>query len=161
MADDHARFVKLSAALTGYDGASLHATGCVPLYFRQLADVAGPALLARLLETGDKVSARLASNGPDCQAAEAMMRGDVLSDPDLGPLARSLIQLWYLGQWTPTRPEWVERNGAKTADTARILSARSYREGLVWEAMGAHPMGAKQQGFGAWALEPPGEAEAS
>lgn len=150
---DLGSFVRLSAALSGYDAASLWATGCVGIYRRQLAAVAGPALLRRLLEEGDAVAE--VSGGPDCPAGAALMRRSILADPDLGPLARSLIQLWYLGQWTPMPPDWVTRNGFHDEDSARILSVRAYREGLVWNAIGAHPMGAKPQGFGAWATEPP------
>lgn len=145
-------FAALSAALTGYDGAALWATGCLPDYRRQLGAVAGPALMTRLEAAGRDLAAL-----PEGAPREALMRDAVLADPDLGPLARSLVQLWYLGQWTPMPPDWVERNGARREDVARILSPRSYREGLVWDAIGAHPMGAKQQGFGAWADEPPVE----
>ena len=147
MAEDG--FTALSAALTGHDEAALWATGCLPEYRRQLASVAGPALLSRLEAAGLDLAAL-----PEGPAREALMRDAVLADPDLGPLARSLIQLWYLGQWTPMPADWVERNGAKREDVARILSPRAYREGLVWNVIDAHPMGAKQQGFGAWAEEP-------
>lgn len=154
MAEIPQGFIDLSAALTGYDGASLWATGCAPAYFSQVAAVAGAGLLARLMDEAEAVAALLQRDGPDCEAAAGLIRRDILADPDLGPLARSLIQLWYLGQWTPMPPDWVARNGARREDTARILSARAYREGLVWDAIGAHPMGAKPQGFGAWATEP-------
>ncbi|MEX2518360.1 MAG: hypothetical protein WD969_03395 [Paracoccaceae bacterium] len=146
-------FLALSVALTGYNRAALWATGCAPAYRRQLAEVAGPALLERLEAAGFSHAATPA-RGP----ADALLRQTVLADPDLGPPARSLIQLWYLGQWTPMPADWVRRNGAKLADTARIISTRAYREGLVWDAIGAHPMGAKPQGFGAWAEEPPVES---
>ncbi len=145
-------FLKLSSVLTGYDGASLTSTGCAADYLRQLSAVAGDDLLTRLLTTGARIAAMRAD---DPKGAEAQTRKDIMSDLDLGPLARSLIKLWYLGQWEPMPQDWVARNGLKGADTARILSTLSYQEGLVWDAMGAHPMGAKQQGFGAWALSPP------
>lgn len=143
-------FLALGAALTGYDRAALWATGCVSLYRGQLDAVAGPALGPRLEEIGGILAAL-----PDGPARDDLIRDELLSDADLGPLARSLIQLWYLGQWTPMPADWVARNGARPADTARILSRGSYVEGLVWDAIGAHPMGAKPQGFGAWAEEPP------
>jgi len=152
--DDRA-FTLLSAMLTGYDGAALAATGCLQGYRRQLEAVAGPALAARMAEAG----AALAATTDDA-AREAQARETILADPDLGPLARSLIQLWYLGQWVPMTADWVSRNGAGREDVARILSPLSYREGLVWDAIGAHPLGAKPQGFGAWAQEPPAGPEA-
>ena len=70
-------------------------------------------------------------------------------------MTRALIQLWYLGQWVPLPEDWRNRFGASRFDVAKIISTRAYKEGLVWDAIGAHPMGAKQQGFGAWAQEPP------
>lgn len=147
---DDEGFARLSAMLTGYDEAALWATGCLPDYRRQVAAVAGPALAARLVAAAHEL-AKL-QEGP---AHEARTRETVFADPDLGPLARSLIQMWYLGQWMPTPSEWVARNGARREDVAHILSPRAYREGLVWDAIGAHPLGAKPQGFGAWAQEPP------
>lgn len=143
-------FAMLSALLTGYDAAALRATGCLPEYRRQVEAVAGPGLATRLEAAGRDLAAR-----PDGPARDEQVRASILADPDLGPLARSLIQLWYLGQWMPTPPDWVARNGARREDVAHILSPRAYREGLVWDAIGAHPLGAKPQGFGAWAQEPP------
>jgi hypothetical protein len=57
----------------------------------------------------------------------------------------AVIELWYLGLW----------RGVMGTDN-RIVSARAYREGLVWGLFGGHPMGAKQQGYGAWSLPPEG-----
>jgi hypothetical protein len=60
------------------------------------------------------------------------------------PLDAAVVELWYLGLW----------RGLMGTEN-RVVSARAYREGLVWDAIGAHPMGAKQQGFAAWAAPPP------
>lgn len=147
--DDHKHFLCVSSLLTGFDEASLWGTGCVEDYAVQFEAVATPQMLKALARAATK------AQKAEGDARDQIVRDLILADPDLGPLARSLITLWYLGQWTPMPTQWVNRNGGKTKDTARILSKRSYREGLAWVAMGAHPQGAKQQGFGAWALEPP------
>jgi hypothetical protein len=55
----------------------------------------------------------------------------------------AVIELWYIGQW----------RGVMGTDS-RVVSARAYREGLVWGLFGGHPLGAKQQGYGAWSLPP-------
>jgi hypothetical protein len=55
----------------------------------------------------------------------------------------AVIELWYLGLW----------RGLMGTEN-RVVSPRAYREGLVWGLIDAHPMGAKQQGYGAWALAP-------
>jgi hypothetical protein len=70
-------------------------------------------------------------------AVEALLKGEE------SPADAAVIELWYLGVW----------RGLMGTDN-RVVSPRAYREGLVWTAIGAHPMGAKQQGYGAWALPP-------
>ena len=146
---DHKKFLELSSLLTGFDEASLWGTGCVDEYATQFHQVATEDMAKQLAQATRKA---MKAEGA---ARKEIVRDLILADPDLGPLARSLITLWYLGNWQPMPQQWVNRNGGKLKDTARILSKRSYREGLAWVAMGAHPQGAKQQGFGAWALEPP------
>ena len=144
-------FVTLSRILTGYDDASLWGTGCMEEYWRQLRLVTPDYLREMLIGTGGYI----ADNNPDGgEYLEQAVREQLLSNPDFGPVCRSLIQLWYLGQWTPLPEAWVKRHGLFDADVARILSKRTYLEGLAWPTIGAHPMGGKQQGFGAWALPP-------
>lgn len=145
-------FLAVSAVLTGYSRSELHATGCAGDYWRQFRQVTPAALLEAFLAPGPGLEAGLAA---DAAGTGGKVREIYLASESLGPLARSLIQLWYLGQWVPLPPEWRREWGASRFDVARIISTRAYKEGLVWDAIGAHPMGAKQQGFGAWALEPP------
>jgi hypothetical protein len=65
-----------------------------------------------------------------------------------------MIVLWYTGQWVQLPREWRGRHGANAADVDAILSAESYSEGLVWDAIGAHPQGAKAPGFATWVTPP-------
>lgn len=127
------RFVALSAELTGFREVDIWGTGQARAHLDRVLAVAGDDLTARLLATPAQ---------------------HALSDPDLGPLARNLIVLWYLGQWDQLPRRWRERNGAAPADTARVASAAAFREGLVWPAIGAHPTAAKAPGFGSWATPP-------
>lgn len=145
-------FVAISAVLTGYDRAELYATGCAEDYWHQFRQVTPERILAEFLAPGPALEAAPAK-GPE--GVECKVREIYLSSDKLGPLARSLIQLWYLGQWTPLPQAWQRTFGASRFDVTRIISTRAYKEGLVWDAIGAHPMGAKQQGFGAWAADPP------
>lgn len=145
-------FLAVSAVLTGYSRAELHATGCAADYWEQFRRVVPAPLLDAFLAPGPGLEAGLAA---DAAGSERQVRDSYLSSESLGPPARALIQLWYLGQWVPLPQEWRRAWGASRFDVARIVSTRAYKEGLVWNAIGAHPMGAKQQGFGAWALEPP------
>jgi hypothetical protein len=127
------RFVALSAALTGFREVDIHGTGQARAHLDLVLRVAGDDLTARLL---------------DASAADA------LADPDLGPLARNLIVLWYLGQWDQMPRHWRDRHGAAPADVAGVASAAAFREGLVWPAIGTHPTAAKAPGFGSWATPP-------
>ena len=60
-----------------------------------------------------------------------------LGDERLGKAGRDLIVLWYCGSWE-----------------GQVVSMESYLAGLQWAAAGAHPVGARQQGYGAWAWAP-------
>lgn len=96
-------------------------------------------------ERFDAWSERLAAlppGGPDkAQRVEAL-----LGDPADGPPTRNLMYAWYTGTWNaiPGVPN----------DTTRVISSRAYQEALVWPLIGAHPGGAKQQGWDAWSRPP-------
>jgi hypothetical protein len=109
-------------------------------------------ILAEFLADAAKLEKKLES---DPSAVSAEIRSRYLSSEKFGPLARSLIQLWYVGQWVPLPQAWRRSFGASRFDVSRIVSVLAYKEGLVWDAIGAHPAGAKQQGFGSWADVPP------
>jgi hypothetical protein len=145
-------FAALSAALTGFREADLWGTGQVEPYLSELLKTVGEEIVARLLAAGDQA---LASPDPT-QALKQL----VMDDEDLGPVAHSLIVMWYLGQWSPLPAAWRNRNGANPLDMARVISADAYTAGLVWTAIGAHPMGAKPGGFGSWANPPSDPAAA-
>ena len=147
------RFLALSAALTGYDTTALRATGMLETYWDTVTRVVGGRLTGELLSAWDEVLA--ASGGLPERIHEGLERR-VLDDDDLGPVARNVVVLWYVGQWTQMPRAWRDRHGASAEDGTRVVSPAAYREGLVWDAIAAHPMGAKQQGFGAWALPPRG-----
>ena len=139
-------FAALSAALTGFRETDLWGTGQVEPYLGELLNTVGEEIVARLLAAGEQA---LASPDPP-QALQQL----VMDDEDLGPVAQSLIVMWYLGQWSPLPRSWRGRNGANPLDMARVISADAYAAGLVWTAIGAHPMGANPGGFGSWANPP-------
>ncbi len=92
--------------------------------------------------------------GNSQEEREGQIEAQILNSDRYGPVARNIIRLWYLGAWQQLPREWRNLYGATSFDTDHIVSAKSYQESLVWIAGGAHPMGAKQQGFGAWAKKP-------
>ena len=66
--------------------------------------------------------------------------------------------MWYLGSWFPPPESWFAAyTKVKQNDSLqRVVSAVTYKEGLVWKAIGAHPPGAKPPGFGSWSKPPAG-----
>jgi hypothetical protein len=128
--------------LTGFRKVDLWGTGQAERYLEDVVGTVGDAIVARLLVTGGEA------------LSTGRLQALVLDDPDLGPVARNVIVLWYLGQWNALPNEWRNRNGASPRDVPRVISADAYAAGLVWRAAGAHPMGANPSGYGSWANPP-------
>jgi hypothetical protein len=131
-------FLEVSARLTGFGRVALLGTGMADEYLRALDAVLPAGTLDELLAAGER----------DDGVAE------LLDDAKLGPVARNLILLWYCGTWTALPDEWRAAYGTSPLDTTRVESAAAYLAGLQWVVAGAHPAGARQQGFGAWAVAP-------
>lgn len=144
-----AGFVRASAALTGFEPFELLGTGVATAHHDFVVGVIGEPVMAALV----RCVLALPVGEPERERA---MRKQVLADDRFGPVARSIIKLWYVGTWFQLSSEWHTRYGGSTTDVTTIPSSQSYVEGLVWGIIGAHPQGAKPQGYGAWA-EPPGE----
>ncbi|AYM90313.1 hypothetical protein D9980_06790 [Serratia sp. 3ACOL1] len=130
------QFIDLSRLLTGFDRFELLGTGQAAFYYDWVQTHAAEGF-ATLLATYGELPA-------DAAQHSSFVETQLLGSEKLSTLVSSIIKLWYLGQWySPDNPN----------DT-QIPSANSYQQGLVWDAIHAHPQGAKQQGFGAWS-EPP------
>lgn len=155
---DEARrdFVALSVVLTGFDDAELWGTGMVDAYLGWLLSVVGDRHTGTLLTTSHRVIEEAAG---DDDALERLVQLDILADPIIGPLARNLIVLWYLGQWNQLPADWRDRWGANAMDQTCIISPEAYVQGLAWPAIDTHPPGAKMPGYGSWALPPAGAEE--
>jgi hypothetical protein len=123
----------------------LWGTGQAERYLEEVIATVGDAIVARLLLAGDEA------------VHTGRLQTLVMDDHDLGPVARSVIVLWYLGQWYPLPNDWRNRNGASPRDVPRVISADAYAAGLAWRAAGAHPMGANPTGYGSWANPPTAE----
>jgi hypothetical protein len=134
--------------LTGFGRVRLLGTGMLDEYLKAVDDVLPAGMLDELLAVRD---------GLPEDDREAAAEGAILDDATFGPVARNLILLWYCGTWTPLPEDWRASHGASPLDTHRVISPAAYLAGLQWVAAGAHPAGARQQGYGAWAV-PPEEA---
>ncbi len=120
-------FIELSAALTGYSQVEITGTGVSEAIWKELVKQKGEALAGTLLQAWN-------DHGD---------AGAILADPALGPAGRELMAAWYTGQW-----------GASLFDASSTISSQTYIQALIWKAAKAHPMGAKQPGFGTWSFPP-------
>lgn len=134
MAHREDTFISLSAELTGYSPLQLIGTGMCDQYLAELERVLPAGMVEEFLSARPGLP--------------------VLQDPTWGPVARRVMILWYCGSWTALPDAWHAIHGACPADTDHVVSAEAYQAGLQWVAVGAHPAGARQQGFGAWAQAP-------
>jgi hypothetical protein len=138
----------LSALLTGFDRVQLFGTGMIEEYSRALEAVLPAGVLDELLTAYERLPA-----GDDREGALA---AEILGDPKLGPVARNVILLWYLGAWAGMPDDWRAAYGTSRLDDHHVISAAAYQAGLQWVAAGAHPAGSAAQGFGSWAAAPEG-----
>jgi hypothetical protein len=136
-------FISLSAELTGYSPLQLIGTGMCDQYLEELG---------RVLPTGVVDGLLSAYAQPPADGGLPVL--EVLQDATWGPVARRVMILWYCGSWTALPNTWHAIHGTSPADTDHVVSAEAYQAGLQWVAVGAHPPGARQQGFGAWAQAP-------
>jgi hypothetical protein len=141
MPDMDDRFLALSAALTGFTAFQLQGTGQAALYQATASSMAGPCERARLAR---RLRRHRRAGSPADQ--DRCLRRDVLSDDRLGPLARSIIKMWYVGTWYELPRDWRERFGGSAQDHDHVPSPQSYTEGLLWPAVGANPQGPSPSG---------------
>lgn len=141
-------FLALSVALTGFDVYELQGTGVAGEYFATLWRIVPDA--AR-----DLVRAwRTIVQDPPPGGVEEGVRTRILHSTRLGPVAQNVITMWYTGLWVPLPGAWHYAYGTPPEDVNQVVSALAYQESLVWKAADTNPMGAKQPGFGTWALPP-------
>ncbi len=144
-------FLALSEALTGFGAFQLRGTGQAEAYLGTTAGIVGAATMRALLAAA--AEARASSAG-DAAKHEAELRRLVMSDDRLGPVARNIIRMWYVGSWYQLPKAWREAHGQSSQDRDHVVSPTAYTEGLLWPAVGANPAGAKPAGYGMWAMPP-------
>jgi hypothetical protein len=145
------RFLAFSSAATAFTVFDLYGTGMAADYLAVVDRVVGAAVTDQLLDAHDRVTA---AAGSTPVSTDDLIRREILSDPTLGPVARNIVKMWYVGTWYALPAAWTEANGARPADTTFTVSATAYVEGLLWPAIGANPPGAKPPGFGTWVGPP-------
>lgn len=141
-------FLALSVALTGFDVYELRGTGVAGELFATLWRIV-PDAAGELMHVW-----RTIEHDPPPGGVEEGVRTRILDDTRLGPVAQNVITMWYTGLWVPLPDAWHYAYGTPPGDVNQVVSALAYQESLVWKAAGTHPMGARQPGFGTWALPP-------
>ena len=144
-------FVAFSAEVTGFTQFDLQGTGQADAYRSTVAEGAGDDVLAELLEAWGRVCGEAQG---DSSRAQNLLRRDVFSDPKLGPVARNILKLWYVGIWYELPPAWTNAYGALERNTTFTVSPSAYTNGLLWTAIGANPPGARGPGYGSWVGPP-------
>lgn len=141
------KFLAFSAEITAFTTFDLLGTGMADAYLKAVIDVVGEATVAQLLDAWERVRRA----GPDL---EENLRREIFGDEKLGPIARNIIKLWYIGTWYQLPYAWTQTFGALEKDVTFVVSPAAYVEGLLWPAIGSHPPGAKAPGYGSWATPP-------
>lgn len=126
-------FMSISESLTGFSVNELQATGLAETYYTYVLQNLDAATFMQFLTVSKNVletsfSADQLRNG---------IASEIMSDPGMNDMAQKVVTMWYLGTW----------EGAYINDL-------SYKEGLVWTVMHAHPPGAKQPGYKSWNVQP-------
>jgi hypothetical protein len=145
------RFVAFSADVTGFTEFELRGTGQASEYLSTAVAAVGEQFVDELLDAHEAV---VGEAGGKPAALDDLLRRDIFSDEKLGPIARSVVKVWYVGIWYELPRAWREAFGAREKNQTFMVSATAYTEGLLWPAIGANPNGAKAPGFASWA-EPP------
>ena len=149
--DLRAEFLALSATLTGFSVFRLEGTGQTDAYLDTVTGIVGAATVEALVTVHRRV---VDAAGDDEARLERGLRRELLSDAELGPVARNLVKLWYVGTWYELPAAWRDTFGPSLRDRTFVVSPEAYTEGLLWPAVGANPAGAKPFGYGMWAKPP-------
>jgi len=126
-------FMAISESLTGFSVNELQSTGLAEIYYKYILNQIETATFIEFLN----ISKNVLENSASQDQLKIAITAEIIANPATQEIAQSVIILWYMGTW----------EGACVND-------RSYKEGLVWTVMHAHPPGAKQPGFKSWETKP-------
>ncbi len=139
-------FLKLSEKLTAFTSFQLQGTGVAEAYYSTVKNVVGVTIFQELIDTFNKIQ----TDSDDETSLDKEIRHRILSNSKLGPVARNIIKMWFVGTWYQLPNYWLEKYGVSNSDSTFVVSENAYKEGLLWPTIGAHPMGAKAPGYGTW-----------
>ncbi|HUB79383.1 MAG TPA: hypothetical protein VMB03_11325 [Bryobacteraceae bacterium] len=133
-------FLGLSALLTGFDRVDLQSTGIASDFLTKLDEILPAGMTDQLLE----VYAGL----PKGSGREAALEAAILGDAKFGPVARSLILLWYCGSWTVLPDEWHSAYGESPHEQGGTVSAQAYLGGTAMAGCGGPRTRQRAAGLG-------------
>jgi hypothetical protein len=99
------KFLELSSKLTAFSVYDLQGTGQAEPYLSTVTDVVGPEIVDKLLGTYARVKTGVQIEGFD---VDGMLRREILADELLGPIARNIIKMWYVGIWYQLPAHWSQ-----------------------------------------------------
>lgn len=146
------RFLAFSVEVTAFTQFDLTGTGQGEAYFATVIQVVGYEVLEQVLNTFDSIVNQ--AKGQSVSVCHDLLRRRLFGDEKLGPVARNIVKLWFTGNWYQLPRDWSEKFGPAPKDVTFTVSSNAYVEGLLWTTIGAHPAGAKAQGYGSWAYPP-------
>jgi hypothetical protein len=141
-ADALARFISISALLTGFDDLDARVAAAHLVRLRER-----PTYRAGL----DAVLARVSPDAPPTRA----LIDELKASSESGATLNAIVLLWYSGAFFPDDGDAAVRR--RPSDFGQVGTS-GYREGLVWRAAGVQPMGYSTEPYGAWAQPPSPEA---
>jgi hypothetical protein len=162
---DMMAFLLLSAALTG-----VHVVNLAPEFTRDNAkDILDQDPGIDPINIKNEYFAWIKANDPVAsfgkllqiakdhrQSATDIIAAVNATDDNTKFLARSIVLLWYLGSWYD--PGDLKDNSAPPGGGAfipsQVISPKAYTQGLIWQIVGAHPMGYSNLQFGYWSRNP-------
>jgi len=146
------RFITLSVEVTAFTQFDLQGTGQGKSYYVTVSQIVGWEIMEQLLDTFDLIVSE--AEGQSKSVRKDLLYQSLFGDEKLGPIVRNIIKLWFIGNWYQLPRDWSEKFGPVARDVTFTVSPAAYVEGLLWTTIGAHPAGAKAQGYGSWANKP-------
>lgn len=144
------RFLALCSKLTGQEKFTLETTGVAETYLAFLDTMVSANRVDAILVIFADIQHQ--TNNPTEQ--NEFIQARLLCSPEYGDVLRNLIRIWYTATWNPMPNDWVAQYGDGKPNQQLVVSEQAYKQGLVWQAIQAHPPGAKQPGFGSWSHPP-------
>ena len=127
-------FLEISVYLTGFDEAELQGTGMVETYYQAVLSNNTKPDIEYFFEM---VATLLKENKGNEDAVNKAIGINLMPASAYNGMAMNIINMWYTGNWGNN-----------------VVSGQAYIQGLVWDAIEAHPPGAKQPGYGSWSMPP-------